>query len=302
MRRLSGNTLTEYGIIGALVGLASVSGIMVMGNGLKDWLVALPQDMRGSIPAAAKPPATPAPGPSPADSSPAEQGTTTPVISGPLQPPRVTGSQACFANGTCMTIPTIQLTADGVASTSGGLGSQATHQLSTVFEQIGSELAAKGAEPALIDIVSRLALAGHAIGDHEKKIQTDMDNMVDGTPEEYAWLKTSEAGLLNLENNFSSIQQELNAYLAKNPNALAGFPEAGSVINTQADFITQLSSNLRNAYDVYPEGGMILTPELIVEGLPNISAQSVADAAGLTHTSSDTICTQGGQNCSQKKL
>ncbi len=85
---------------------------------------------------------------------------------------KVMVQQVCYGSGTCVNMPIIS---DNWSETSGAMGSDLTHALADVFTQVANTMEASGAaDSAVLNLLHRLANTGHEIGFEQKGLSDAM--------------------------------------------------------------------------------------------------------------------------------
>lgn len=82
----------------------------------------------------------------------------------------IKSEQVCFASGTCVDLPVIPAGAT-VADTTGAMGGELTESFSSVMTKLAEELAAKGADPILVQLITDLANSGHNTARYVKNVE-----------------------------------------------------------------------------------------------------------------------------------
>lgn len=285
MERRTGTSLSEYALIGGLVLVLSIGALSVLGK--------VTGGMFGGM-LSGKPPVS--------QTSPATSMRTAAVSDAPsvgaLASGMAAGQQkACFSSGVCIDFPSMN---PATVVTSGGLGSQYTHDLASVLDQVKAQLVAENADPSVIDLVSKLANQGHDMGDYEQSMWDQMAGCMQGgvcaNQKVFGSTYTMEHVMLNKVAQLKTLDAQLQTYLTAHPDALANFPEAQSIINTEVNQIATLGSNLNHGIDPVPsgqDGAFQIYPDAMTHGLV------AQNASTITHASSNTICGQGGQACTK---
>jgi hypothetical protein len=156
--------------------------------------------------------------------------------------------QLCFTgSGVCMSIPVISETAP---DTSGSLGGDLVTKMAYTLLQLPQALKDKGATKELIDMVTKLALEGHGLGEDLKAIESVCRKgaTCSGTQEKEAVSKLD--ALKARLDIFKQHWDELQALLQANPDMLKDFPEAKQIIESKVAEIAGLISQI-NAKPVY---------------------------------------------------
>lgn len=243
----NGQGLTEYAMIGGLILCVAIGALVLMGKNVSQIF----GGMLGSHPPAA---ASAAPGGGPANSTavtsggnPTSAATTPAAAQSPASQPQTQAPSTQTASA---------------SFTSGALGTtleqtQAdANSLANMAAQLKND---PNADPAAVDLITKLANAGHQLALTETATATACGSGNCSTDQFTADY-----------NNYESLQHQTEAFLAANPgilpaNATSTIMSATTHINTLAD-----------AY------------------VPTVNAQIDAQ----THTTANTICANGGDTAS----
>jgi Flp pilus assembly pilin Flp len=219
-----GQSLAEYGMVIGLVAAVGIAAVALLGGSLQDGLA----NINGGNATPSTLAITDAP-PGGVSSPGGTSGLST------LIPPPGTGQeQICFQSGYCANIPVI----DGTTVTTGANGGQMTHQFADVLSQIALQLQADpNADPNLVNMITRVANAGHTIGDIEAFFIHSYECC--GTTNYTTNLSSLSSSITSTQTFFNSEYQELSHYLSTNPNVLP--PELQSVIALEVEQINQLA-------------------------------------------------------------
>jgi hypothetical protein len=261
-QKYPGQGFNEYALIIGLVVVVSVVGLGAVGMNLNQIFSNM---ITMEEPA---PPSTP----SLASSSPSEtvSGPAAPIFIGPLP-----AEPICF-DGMCVNLPIVSAE-NGVVDTTGGNGAEHIQSFSNVLEQMAIQLDLAGADPALVQLISNLALRGHNLGDAQATVQNKALGPSGGGG--ISMGKRHADDYKKAQSKFNNQYQQLTQYLAAHPEAL---PETSQfIVDLQVSQINTLSQA------VTASAGAKSGPK------PTVNNGS----AGLIHQSADTICDQGGKNC-----
>ncbi len=168
-----------------------------------------------------------------------------------------------------------------------------------------------------LDLVTQLANKGHEMGDQENALQEQClgtesllsgcslsgtateDSTVNAFIASTGESTTASDSTLTQQitliqqttKEFSELKAQLDSFLVKNPDALANYPEAQSIINFESQQIIALAQGIQDGSD-----------STSVLGFINTGDDIIANTAKLTHQSSDNICKNGGDtsNCVSK--
>lgn len=262
-RRFRGNTLLEYALIGSLLLTGTIPFLLSIGQDFQGHLANMRNDMRQKILVAQQAqitmPETIAPGQT------EHQQTYFP------------GSQTCFANRWCLGVDAVE-SSTGNTATTGANGSQGIiRDQASFLEDIAAQAANDpNADPALVDILTQLANAGHGVGSNLENTLNNYNTGSFGDAYNTYWQSTVP---------FIGKTADLASYLAANPGALP--PEVQSIVNGAVD---RINSNMGKF--IGAEG-------------PSMDqwAAEVGNAgtAGDIHDDSNTVCSNGGdtQSCVQ---
>jgi hypothetical protein len=208
------------------------------------------------------------------------------------------GGEETAGNRGSKTIPPSVLPYGGEAEllpseTSGGMGLEIRPLASSAgLSDLAQELRESGADPALIDLVTRLANKGHEMASVQSSIprKGDLTNAAQ-IMESIAKLK-GEGGL---KDEYNRQLGELRNYLANNPNALSHIPGGQSIIEGESGRIAAIIESLQadvklNNLPNFGYFGYMPVPTGPITGEVTVTG---GDAAG-TQTSSNTVCQSGG--------
>jgi Flp pilus assembly pilin Flp len=247
--RSRGNTLAEYVLIAGTVLLAVIATAFVIGNNLKTIFADLREDMKSRVIAASTPPKT---------------GSNAPAAFDPSKYPP--GATICYSNQWCMNVDVLN-NKTTVESTGANGAQQAVHDDANMLKNIAEQLANDpNADPTLLDLVTRLANAGHTIANN-------LDKAADtyGTGQ---YFYTYDA-FWRSQMPYDDLKAQTLAYLQENPQALP--PAVQQALTGAADDI-----NARLALLINSDG-------------PNHQNWDIMRASvDPTHQDSNTICNNGG--------
>lgn len=210
-----------------------------------------------------------------------------------------TGSeQLCFLDSnTCLNIPII------APDTVGGIGSDGVDKLAKVLEQLPPILEAKGTDPSVVDMVSKLANLGHSLGERLKSLEGMCDS--GGT--------CSTSNAQKAKDLLAEIKQgDLNTFLAEwtalqekmgaNPEALAGFPEAYGIIEKKVNDINTLVASIsaqesfKRTQKQVPTGSRFQPFNIVRQNTLDGITFSNASVPKI-HQNANDVCSQGGRRC-----
>ncbi len=271
MKRIaSGQSLTEYCFIGALILVASIGILLALGGNLNGALASLKGDLQSHINGAAN-----ANG-----GGQNQQPTIDPNGPGQVIPPPQAGqNQFCTASGWCVNVPDTSNV--NLAGTTGSLGGEISQQMADVIAQIALQLQQDpNTDPALLNLVTQLANQGHAVGNAEVELATNCPlSTYCGT---YVGTYSQNTSFIqDATNTFNTTHQQLQQYLATHPNALP--IEMQNTIHFEVSEINSISSGFSNHWDERWQ---------IYDG--NVYDFNPPNGGQLTHQSANTICSNGG--------
>jgi Flp pilus assembly pilin Flp len=185
------------------------------------------------------------------------------------------------ANGVTIQMPVIQ--GGTTVQTAGASGSQLTYGFSDVLTQIAQQLEASGqADPALVQLITDLALKGHLIGDNQRFLENCVSSCNSNE------LITSYSDSFNtvamqLTPEFQTLHQQVLDYTTAHPEALPA--SLMTVIDLQARQIenivqTTASPTSWQATETDPCGPICI--------------DTTESTATLIHQDANTICSSGG--------
>ncbi len=273
LKAIRGNALTEYGLVGALVLVASVGVLFVLAGGLDNGLNGLKADLLGHVDSAqqAKPGGLP-----PSLQEAAAQ----------LPPPGAGETPVCFEGGLCLNMPYIQ---GGVSNTAGGLGSDDVEALANLILRVARQLEAQGADPGLVAKITALANKGHQNATMIKSISNRYNSATDyfqshaGQPVSDSTIQTMRSSLYGsdklsfLNGQFNQAWQDVQAAFAQSPND-PKLQLAKQIIDYQAQEIVNISGSVPTNITVEQ-----------LQADPNMEI-----AAQVTRQDANTICQTGG--------
>lgn len=265
-KRTPGQSGSEYALAIGLVAVVAITGLGAMGLNLSGIFSGM---ITNQSPAPVPPPPVNLPpAPPPAVVEPPAVVPPAMLANFPPAPPGTEG--VCF-DGLCVHLPVVDETNE-VVDTAGGNGVEKIHQFSNVLDQIAEQLSQEeGVDQTLVTLISNLANNGHGLGDQQAVIAKLPDTSFNaGLSAQYNREKSA----------FNSAFTALNTYLEKNPGKLS--PTAQTIVSTQASQIKKLASAV-NIF-VAGKGGTYTS----------------TGKATLTHQSANTVCQQGGENCTRE--
>jgi len=274
-----GQSLTEYGLIGALVALASIGALVVLGGSLSDalqnlWPQATPQITQtagsedGAIVSSMGTATHGAQSmPSPIEASGAKF---------QIGPPNANQEQICFQNGMCVNIPIFP--PSSTVETIGTNGSEFILAYADVLQQIADQLRQDpNADSSLVATISDLANRGHDLGRQEQEIASLKKQNIS--------LNYSETGtiLSAKRKEMEAAQLKLADHLGSHPDALP--PALTGLIDESVVEILGLAK----AYHQYSFSYSSPKPEF---------GQYIIN---MTRWDANTICNTGGEQCIVQK-
>jgi hypothetical protein len=248
-----------------------------------------------------------------------------PAAAASLPDPGPGQESLCFLGGqTCLTIPII------TPEVAGGLGGDSVKKLAMTLEEMAQLMREQGVDPAIVDLVTRLANRGHGLGDEIKEIQALCPNTGTCVPpnSNQAWGKLDTLHESKLD-SFMADWNELKQLLAQNPGALDKFPEALGIIRGQVEDIQTLIKSLKanpqytsiNKVETVtkPEEKLVSTytgvktngfretkRQVVMTSAQVTTVQNIQEGfvftnpeAGRITRSANNICSQGGQTSGQ---
>lgn len=257
-RRARGNTLVEYGMIGSTITVLSIAAFLTMGGRLNDIFANLKGDMAYHISLVGQAKAaTVSPTSAPADAQ--------------HQQAYFPGAKVCYSNGICLNMDALSHQST-VAATTGANGSQELiKEQADLVQSIADQLANDpNADPTLIDLVTRLALAGHTIGNN-------LDQSVATLNDPAAFFNTYDAFWRSVM-PYNDLKDQLNSYLAANPAALS--PDMQQAIQGAVDATNAKAGTLVGAEGPNYDGWNAIDPN--------------ANAGGTINDDANTTCQNGG--------
>ena len=284
-KRVAGTTLVEYGIVGALIMVALIASVMVVGKDLNGIFGMVYKDMGKNITAAG----------GHVDPLPTQSVAGGAGINNIIPPPGTHEEQICYGNGMCVNIP---LGEAARVQTLAGNGGDRTLANARVLRQIAEQLRAEDPNSPLADLIEELANEGHEMGAGEQALagfcpagDTCGAASVDGQLSEVSISEATTrlndmlSGLTGNQAEFNSLHTEINQYLANHPQALP--PELASLVNHEAGEINTIA----NAIDNHTSTDQIRADEY------RTVSYEVDEGAELTRSDSNTICAVSGGSC-----
>jgi Flp pilus assembly pilin Flp len=185
--RSSGQGLSEYGLIAALIGVALVIALIPLGQSIAGVFSNILGTSSKTVAVARQP---------------AGDGKPTSNLNQPLSS---LGSGATTPLSNITTA--VDTTSKTTIQTAGSMGtSEQVYADANKLQQIADQLKQEGADPGLIDLITRLANAGHTVGD------TIAAENQKSTP---SLSPIERAGI-----QFQNVKTELDTYLQTHPNIL----------------------------------------------------------------------------------
>lgn len=271
----TGVTLTEYALVGASVALVSIAGLLTLGSNTNSLLDGFAASLAYHAPSA---PAVSMPG-SGSISSPQPPSTAPPdgaiAVGGPVLPPD-TQQQVCFKSGWCTEVPEVK--SRTLDDTTGGMGSQLTHEFSDVIRRIAQQAEAMpNPDSRLVELITTLANSGHTLGDQEGQAVTSCMPGTQCTGNQ-STLRDSLSLVISKQSMFTSDLQTLQNYVNENPGTLP--PEMSDLINFEAQEITNIAGGYHGQPSPSEDGAYL--------------QWSFSQKVQVTHQDSNTICNTGG--------
>jgi hypothetical protein len=202
--------------------------------------------------------------------------------SGSLSSGRVVGTEpVCLSPGSCIDIPFIGGQND-VIETSGGQGAEYIHQFASTLEALAKQLEQAGEDPALVQLISKLALQGHGLGDTQAAAASKVNKymLVGDSLALQSRYKNSQQ---SFETAYSSLMNHINnRETPLNPMAMEIIQTQSNQISTLAKAVNIGAASSRKGNNTY---------------FGSTGHNVTFGTAQLTHQSSNTICNQGGQGC-----
>jgi hypothetical protein len=254
----SGNTLAEYAMIGSTIALVSIAAFTVFGGNFKTYIQDLKADMSKRILAS--------------NQANAAMITDTSQAEAEHQQTYFPGAKVCYSNGWCLDMSSLsqQKTVESTGANGARLGIMTQANL---LQQI-AEQAAKdpNADPAIVDLVTQLANAGHHIGD-------SLDTAILDYSTGGAFLSSYDT-FWKSALPFGDIKNQLDAYVAAHPESLT--PEMQAAIAGATGTISGKMGTLVGANSASFENwdALINAPTEVPAGI---------------HIDSNTICQNGGK-------
>ncbi len=287
MTRYKGNALAEYGVMGSLVAIVTVTGLTLMGNNFNDLVQEAHARMENTANAAVVAAET--------ANSPAGGGEQMAGL-----PAGVQNGQLCFSDNNCVSVP---LDANGnyIIETAGSNGHNMTTQYAETLKQMANALKNDpNADPAYIDLITKLANQGHHLAGSEQITEQNYKkycieqqlNCGQATYNEVEQCTTFSSYFQTQQeaDEFAALYQQLQKYSSSNPNAIPA--EIMHAVDNSAQNILTIAS----AYETGTrEDGTNWVAELefVING----------GTAGSTQTTgeSNNICANGGSwpDCSR---
>lgn len=220
--------------------------------------------------------------------------------------------RVCFGDETtCLNIPVLS----GTPDTTGGLGSDEIEALTSVLEQLPTLLEELGADPSMVDRVTKLANMGHGLGIKLKEIEGVCKRGKLCTGKESSAAKKELVALKKGElGEFMNQWKELEAVMKENPHALDAFPEAFGIIKSKVSEINTIISKLSaaNSYRQVTQNSTRTVPAQCCGGctwdckktIPTKVVVPVFQGLNFNspgvkkvHQNANTICSNGGNRC-----
>lgn len=257
-QKAAGQGFNEYALIIGLVVIVSVVGLGAVGMNLNQMFsnMITMDEAANTLPEATVATASPT------------------GSAGNIPPPPLTGAlptePVCF-DGMCIHLPVVTA-ANSVVDTTGGNGAEHIYSFSNVLSEMATQLDLAGADPDLVQLISKLALNGHFLGDAQLEFQENKGMISAGNRPKI------ETPYNQAKTQFNDQYQQLTQYLAKHPDALNEV--SSHIVDLQ---VLQIQS-VANA----------VGPKLVSHAT---WFEVASKNTTLIHQSANTICDQGGKRC-----
>lgn len=291
----TGNALGEYAFVGALVGVAAIGGLTVLGHSLLDQLQGVKSDMQMNI-ADARNAQTKAGAMKMRAAAVQEEAlqAETQKLAG-LEARTLASNLAAETNDRQETV-----------QTAGGNGSEITRANVRKIEQIAAEYAAMpNPEPKISQYLTDLARAGHVVADTQYGLETESAKAgyaMNQAASKNNWVTGDQLLALKTAKKYVDKWSEYyrdngKGYDVPSPEALAVIKQAygqmyGSGLQ-YAQYGNAVNSSTTNG------SGNIDGNFAKRKGLDNSFLKTNPQSA-ITQGNSNTVCDQGGKNCTQK--
>ncbi|MCE3236083.1 MAG: hypothetical protein K0Q50_2263 [Vampirovibrio sp.] len=249
----------EYGIIGTSVTLLIIAGFTVMGGRLNNIFVDLKDDMADRITNASQAKA-------------AVISTQDALAANQHQEQYFPGAKVCYANGMCLDMAAVNH--QGTVESTGANGARDTiHEQANLLTQIAEQLASDpNADPTLLDLVTRLSLAGHGIGN-------GLDQSINSFTDPAGFFGAYDAFWRSVV-PYTDLKNQLSSYLTEHPGALP--PEMQKAIDGATNATFSKAGLLIGAEGPnYDNWDAMISNPVTAGGAP-------------IHQDSNTICQNGG--------
>jgi hypothetical protein len=254
-KSFDGQSLSEYGLVAGLIAVAALGGMILLGGNIqKQFGQMLPTSRQTSgagVNGIAVVDATNLPA-------------NLQRASALLPAPKADEQQVCFKSGFCLNMPLME---ENRPQTAGSLGDQQMNQMAGIMDQVASQLGAAGADPPLVELITKLANSGHGVGTYFDQMSADMKEAAAtcgstctmdyyADPDKfnrYQWGGSAEGE----KNDFQSAWLTVQTYMKENPEAFAAFPEAYSILELETQEIMKLANGVSPNYEEDPNAKQI---------------------------------------------
>lgn len=254
----AGNTLAEYAAIGCTVVIMSIAAFLILGGNLNEHMQGLRDDMAAHILVA--------------NQAKAATITDTSAVDGVHQETYFPGARICYSGSICLDMAAVN--AQGSVQSTGANGARIgivmqAGLLGDIAQQMAND---PNADQTLVDLVTRLANAGHHVGD-------SLDQAIAGLSGSGDFYSTYDAFWRSVM-PVTDLKNQLDSYVQAHPEAMT--PEMKSIVDNATGAISGKAGLLVGA-----EGPTYENWDTM------INAPTPASAG--VHEDSNVICNQGGK-------
>jgi hypothetical protein len=265
-----GMGLLEYSLIGVSVLLVCIAGFTLASDSINEWLSGVKGDMDTQVANTATQKASIIQAKAAEDLAQANAAkgnflniNTQALTASPSNP------DSLCSGGWCINAPGLTGNSVYTAGSNGNQMVQLTNSAAGIYAQLAQILAAQGADAGIISLLTNMANQGHALGDAQSQFLAGGD---------YGNMKT---GMTNYQSGLSSFQQMNQQLLSLLPQLPA---DTRGILQDASNVIIGIGSSY--------------TLNLGTGGTSEIGWSFSSSNIQLTHTNSNTICTNGGDGSS----
>lgn len=262
--RNRGMALIEYGIIGVSVVVGCIAAFLVMGNQLNDWILVLRDDSKEQIHNTEIQNAAITQARNAFEEEQARAAVAH-LANVETEALRAAGGGSLCGDNWCIEAPGLTGTTVSTAGSNGNQMVQLTNSAAGIYGQLAKILETQGADASLVSLLTNLANQGHALGTAQSQFRNggSYENMKTG-------VQNFQSGITN----FKHLNQQLISSLNQLP------PDTRGILQDASKVIISIG----DSYTLNLGSGSNST----------VGYQFQSTNIKLTHSNSNTICSNGG--------